>query len=108
MNKYAKYLKELKNFEMYEDEKGFITFGLMGDGLYVEDVYVLPEFRQQHVGSDYVRLIEEKAKEIGLKCVYTSLVPSLKNSHERLIIITSYGFKLCKADNDFIWFIKEI
>jgi len=107
-SKYAMYIKELKNFEMYEDDKGFITYGIMEDGIYIEDIYVLPEHRKEKTASYYADLVADKAKKEGYKCLYGSVVPSLQNSHYRNLVLLGYGFKIHSATQDLIWYKKEI
>lgn len=108
MTKYAKYLEELKGYKMYEDEKGFVTYGIMDDGIYIEDIYVLPEFRKQNIASNYADIIAKKAKQEGYKYLYGSVVPSLKNSHYRNLVLLNYGFNIIAADKDIIWYKKEL
>lgn len=107
-SKYAMYIKELKNFEMYEDEKGFVTYGIMDDGIYIEDIYVLPEYRKNKAASSYADIIAKKAKDEGYKCLYGSVVPSLHNSHYRNLVLINYGFKIYASEHDLIWYKKEI
>lgn len=106
-SKYALYLKELKNFEMYEDEQGFITYGIMEDGIYIEDIFVLPEFRKLNIASKYAGIVEAKAKSEGYKCLYGSVVPSYENSHYRNLVLLGYGFKIHSASDNIIWYKKE-
>lgn len=93
---------------MYEDEKGFITFGLLEDGLYIEEIYVEPEFRKTKTASQYADLVADVAQGLGLKKLYGSVVPSLDGSHYRMLVLLGYGFKIYKAQDNLIWFIKEI
>lgn len=112
MNKYAKYIKELKNFEMYEDEDGFVLYGYMDSGAdkycYIEDIYVVPEKRKSKIASRYADKVTNIAKEKGYKKLLGSIVPSLPDSHYRMLVLLGYGFKLHSAQDDFIYFCKEI
>lgn len=113
MTKYAKYLKELKNFEMIEDDDGFVTFGYQEDErgktvCYIEDIYVLPEKRCKNVASKYADLVANHAKELGCDRLFGSVVPSLTDSHYRILVLIGYGFKLHSSVNDLVWFYKEI
>jgi ribosomal protein S18 acetylase RimI-like enzyme len=113
MNKYAKYLKELKGYEMYEDEHGFITYGIMQDNehkfMYIEDIYVIPEKRKSNIASEYANYVEKKAKEANCSALLGSVVPSLRpDSHYRMLVLLGYGFKLHSSQNDIVYFYKEI
>lgn len=113
MSLYAKYLKELKNYEMYQDENGFITYGEMLDGkykyMYIEDIYVVPEKRKSSIASGYADLVLKKAKDAGCSRLLGSVVPSLQpDSHYRMLVLLGYGFKLHSAQNDLVYFYKEI
>jgi GNAT superfamily N-acetyltransferase len=107
-SKYALYIKELKDYEMYEDEHGFVIYGVMDDGIYIEDIFVLPEYREKDIASKYANIIEDKAKKEGYACLYGSVVPSLKNSHYRNLVLLGYGFKVHAAEQNIIWYKKEI
>lgn len=112
MSLYAKYIKELKNFEMIEDENGFIIYGFMSKGdehfCYIEDIYVVPEMRKSHVASKYADKVTEIAREMGIKKLLGSIVPSLEGSHYRQQVLINYGFKLYSSQENFIYYIKEI
>jgi GNAT superfamily N-acetyltransferase len=113
MNKYADYLKELKGFHMYEDEDGFITYGFMegpkGERMcYIEDIYVVPEKRKSGIASQYADVVTVIARDAGAQILLGSVVPSLPNSHARMLVLLSYGFKLHSAQHDFVYFSKEL
>lgn len=108
MNKYAKYIKELKNYEMYEDEKGFVTYGPYEEGIYIEEIYVEPEYRKSQVAVFYADLITEIARREKITKLYGSVVPSQKNSQYRIEIFMKYGFRIYRTQEDLIVLIKEI
>lgn len=112
MSKYGQYLKELKGFEMYEDEDGFVTYGFMQDkGLkycYIEDIYVVPEKRKSGIASQYADVVAVIAKEAQCDRLLGSIVPSLPDSHYRMLVLLGYGFKLLSCNQDLIYFYKEL
>lgn len=109
---YAKYIKELKNFDMIEDENGFAIYGIMEEPpnkfCYIEDIYVIPEKRKEKIASSYADKIAQIAKQHGCNILLGSVVPSYKDSHYRMLVLLGYGFKLYSTQHDLIYFQKEI
>ena len=113
MNKYARYLKELKGYEMYEDEDGFVTYGIMQDSehkfMYIEDIYVVPEKRKNNIASKYADKVLEQAKAQNCTALLGSVVPALRpDSHYRMLVLLGYGFKLHSSQDNIVYFYKEI
>lgn len=112
MSLYGDYIKERKNYEIIEDDRGFITFGhfeIEGrPALYIEELYVKPEFRKQNVASEYAMHVERMAKELGIGRVIGSVSPTCNGAHESLLVLLAYGFKLLSCTEDLIYFVKEV
>lgn len=105
---YAKYVKERANKECLETEQGFAIYVVWEDGVYIEDIYVLPEFRKSGVASALADEIVLKAKELKKKRIYGSVCPQANGATDSLKILLAYGFKLLSSSPDLIMFIKEI
>lgn len=105
---YAQYIKERENRECLEHEHGFASYQIIDDGIYVEEVYIVPEKRQTGLASDLVDKIAEQAKALGKKYIYTSVSPHVNGSTISIKAITAYGFELHNSSRDLIMFIKEI
>lgn len=108
MSLYAKYIKELKNYDIVEDEFGFASYGFEEDCCYIEDIYVVPEKRKDGIASKYADRVAEIAKGLGYKYLIGSVVPSLPNSHYRQEVLLRYGFKLHASKENIVYYIKEL
>ncbi len=64
---YFQYIKELKGFDSIKTDKGFITYGFMPvdgqPGCYIEELFVLPEFRETKEASKMADQVAEIAKK---------------------------------------------
>ena len=112
MSLYGDYVNERKGYFIIEDDKGFATYGemLLEDQtvMYIEEIYVKPEFRKGKQASRYADEISLIAKNKGIKLLLGSVDPNCNYSHESLLVLLGYGFKLYSAENNLIWFVKEI
>ncbi len=45
MSLYGEYIKELQGKDILENENGFATYYPFQDGMYIENIYVRPAFR---------------------------------------------------------------
>lgn len=108
MSLYAEYIKENLGKETVESEIGFLTFYEVKDGMYIEDIYVIPEMRKGGAAAKMADKVAEIAKARGLKKLIGSVRPSAKNSTDSLKVLLSYGFKLESSINDGIIFGKEL
>ena len=109
MSLYAEYLKEKTSDQIIENEKGFITYRYVDEKtVYIIDLFILPDFRRDHVASLLADSIVEEAKKKGCTKLLGSVVPSNKNSNTSLKVLLGYGMVLESSSNDFIVFKKEI
>ena len=108
MSLYGQYIAERENKSIIETDKGFVTFYPMNGGLYLEDIYVIPEERHSREASKLADQVAEIALEKGLTKLYGSVVPSANNSTASLRVLLGYGFKLDSCTNNFILFRKEL
>ena len=81
---------------------------LMKKTVYIVDLYILPDFRREHVASFLADSIVEEAKLKGCNKLLGSVVPSNKNSTTSLKVLLGYGMVLESSSNDFIVFRKDI
>ncbi len=108
MSLFADYIKEHSGKEIIEDSCGFATFYVVRDGIYIEDIYVVPSFRKAKHASYYADEITKIAKERGFNKLFGSVRPSANYSTDSLKILLAYGFKLDSSAIDAIAFVKEI
>lgn len=105
---YKDYLKERENLDILETDYGFATVRQMDDCLYLQDIYVKPEFRKQGKGREMLAVVEDAAREMGFSKVLGSCSPPAAGSDTSLRIILACGFKLLSCDKDIIYLVKDL
>lgn len=105
---FGKYIKERNNKEIIENEKGFMTYYFVDDACYIEDVYVLPEYRRSRLCVNFGEEVEKIAKEKGCKKLYGSVVPSAPYSTINLMGLLNFGWKLDSSAINFILVVKDL
>lgn len=109
MSLYAQYIKEHRNDECIESDKGFCTYRYLNSNqVYIIDIFILPEYRNSKEASDIADLVVKAAKEKGCKELLGTVVPSAKNSTDSLKVLLSYGMYLDSSTNDLICFKKDL
>jgi len=108
MSLYREYLKEYTDKEVIETEKGFATYSFTNDSVYIQDIYVSPNFRQSSAASEMADGIALLAKERGIKTMLGSVIPTGNNSTTSLKVLLAYGFRLDSCTNNFILFKKDL
>lgn len=108
MSLLSNYFKEMKTKEIIETDNGFLTYYFTSDGLYVEDIYVSPEYRSNGLAKKMLDEVTIIAQEKGCKKILGSCIPSASNSTNSLQAAFSYGFKLHSSANNFIVYSKDI
>lgn len=108
MSLYGEYIKERRDRDIVENEKGFATYVFMPKGVYIEDIYIRPDYRKQGIGREFADKIKDIALEKGVTKMYGSVVPSTKGSTNSLKALLSYGFSLDSSSNDFIILYKDL
>ena len=105
---YGMYIKELGNRDILETEKGFATYSFFEDSVYIEDIFVHPDYRNTNEASDMADEIGKIAKEKGYKKMIGSVVPGHKGSTTSIKVLLAYGFKLDGVNNNFILLKKDL
>lgn len=104
---YKQYFEEMGS-EVIETPYGWANYIVTGQECYIENIYVLPEYRKKKEASLIADKITEIAKERGCKYLLGS-TNTKKPSVERSIqAIIGYGFKYLRSDENSIWYFKEI
>lgn len=108
MNKFAKYIKERKNAELYEDENGFFTYRVLGEDFFIDDIFVLEEKRNNGIGKLYSDKIDNLSKESGCKRNICTVCVRADNYLESFKFIQKMGYTVDKTENVLIYLIKEL
>lgn len=105
---YAEYIKERQGSDILETKYGFATFNLLGQECYVQDVYVVPEYRKSGVCKALIENIEVIANTNKCQYLTTSVSPVAKNSTDSIKICLRLGFQLFRSDSSLIYFMKRL
>ena len=108
MSLFAEYIRERCNKEIIETEKGFLTYFFIPAGVYIEDLYIKPDFRHSHEASKMADKVAEIAKARGVTKMYGTVMPSANNSTDSMKVLIAYGFKIDSAEHNAIVMVKEI
>ncbi len=105
---YANYIKEREGREILEDKHGFASYAFTPDAVYIQEIYVLPDYRKDGVAARYADIIAEIARAKGFTKMIGSVCPSANGSTESLKVLLAYGFKVHSSEQNLIWFVKQI
>lgn len=109
MDMYKAYLEErTPGKSVYYNDYGFATYHINGEEVYIEDLYVKPEYRKEGIAASLADSIAVTAKAAGCKVMTGSVVPSAVNSTTSMKVLLAYGFRLHKSLDNFIIFVKDL
>lgn len=105
---YKKYLKERCGLDVLQTETGFVTYRFRGPDCYIEDIYVLPEFRQVGLAEKMADKVAEIAKEAGIN-ILTGSVDSRANGAEiSRQVLRGYGMHPYTQEGSVTYYRKEL
>lgn len=105
---YAKYIKEREDFSTLEEERGFATYRVFGDEVYLRDIYVLPEHRQEGVASLLADEVGRIGKAAGCKYLTGTVFLGLPSTTASAKTLLAYGMKLHSASSERLVFTMEL
>ena len=107
---FAQYVKERENAEVLETDKGFAKYHLKPDHVYIEDIFVLPEFRKDGLAKEMANEIAKIAKEHGLSRMVGSVCLNAKGATASANVLLAYGMRLAgiEQESGMIYFVKEL
>lgn len=108
MSLYAEYLKEREDKHVIENDFGFATYSINKEEIYLQDIYIKPEYRLQGMGKDFLRYVENEGLSHGCKFITGSVDTKLKSCTDSAKAILSCGFKVAGLRGDLIIFYKEL
>lgn len=114
MSLFGEYIKERLGKHIIENDKGFATFyyinanSALKPGVYLEDIYIKPEYRLSGEGAKLTDQIVAEAKALGYARLYGTVVPSAKGARVSLWSMLRYGFDIESSTNNLILLVKEI
>jgi ribosomal protein S18 acetylase RimI-like enzyme len=108
MSLYASYLKEREGLDVLETYQGFVTYKFRGPDCYIQDVYVLPEFRMYGVASFMADQVAELAKRAGIRILTGSVDANANGADASDKVLRAYGMKPYAKEGFVTYYSKEI
>lgn len=108
MSHFSNYTNERGIKQIIESEKGFVTYFFVNDGVYIEDLYIAPEYRKSGCAAEMGDQVAAIAKEKGYYKMYGSVVPSAAGSTDSLRVLLAYGMKLDSAGPNAVILAKDL
>lgn len=110
MSLYAEYIREREAFEYFEiSGKGFATYCIHADEVYIRDIYVKPEHRKANVAATMADFIADLAKQQGCKYMTGTVDPAKMGADTSMMVLLRYGMKPLSLRGDgLLWFMKSI
>lgn len=105
---YANYIYEREGKYCEESEIGFATYTFGEDYVYIEDLYVKPEYRKSHEASRLADNIALIAKQYGKNNMIGSVCTDTNKATESVKVLLAYGFYILNSNENMIYLKKEI
>jgi hypothetical protein len=108
MSLFAQYTRERGGKDIIETERGFATYQFFPDSVYIEDIFVSPEYRKTNEASKMADIIAEMARSKGITKMYGTVCPSANGSTISMKVLLAYGFSLDNSSNNLIVLKKDL
>jgi len=105
---YSLYAKERMGEEIIEDDKGFVTYEIIGQALWIRDMFVRKEHRGSKTGKTYYNQLVEVAKEHGCKELKTHVDVKTNGWNLSYDMLVNQGFIPFVFDEQMIYLVKDI
>lgn len=108
MSMYCDYLKEVYGKNVTENHNSVIVWTMNAETLYIEDMYIKPEFRACGLGKDLMQAMIHIAKGNGCTKLLTSITMLNKYRDLNMQIFLKQGFSISSLGAGIIYLVKEI
>lgn len=109
MEMYKKYIKERENSDLVEVAHGFATYRhIEADTVYLVDIFVEEEYRQDGIGKTLSHEVAKIAKELGATKLAGSICLGANGVTLLMAALIGDGFKFTHANGNMLYFIKDI
>lgn len=105
---WANYIWEREGKKMLERPEGFATYIFLDEHCYIEDIYIVPEARNTDIAQSLIGQIALEAKHKGYTKLLGSAIIGKYGTDKSLSMAIKQGFKLLSANNNMIYYEKEI
>lgn len=113
MSHHADYIRERLGKLVHERSEGFAVYWYLthprwGECVYLEDIYVAPEYRKSGVGAQMADEIAEEARGRGVFTMLGSVNPNANFATTSLKVLLAYGMTLDGIEDGLVMFSKDI
>lgn len=106
---YAEYIAEREDKEIIETDKGFAVFKIFDNKeCYLQDLYVIPDYRKTGLATEMTNKIVEIAKEKGCNTLIGSVCSDDKYATRNMKVFLAYGMQIYKTVGTMIFLKKDI
>lgn len=110
MEKYALYIKERENAELYDCQEGFFTYKVTDNIFFIDNLFVLPEYRLKGIGRKLSDKMDELAKEHKCPLLMCTVSMDAEQPFDSAKFIKKMGYKYETFDDkkNLMYFKKVI
>ncbi len=108
MLRLAKYLKDRENVDSIITDHGFASYSICGLETYIKDIWVDQDYRNNHGAAQMADMIALIAKDAGCKYLTGSVCVNANKADDSIKVLLAYGMSVFKAENNMIYFKKEL
>jgi len=91
---YLKYLKEREDLDFIElDYKGFVLYRIEDNHAFINDLYILPDFRGDKLSFKLADLVAEEGRKAGCDVLICQSDENANDHDTSRATILKYGFK---------------
>jgi GNAT superfamily N-acetyltransferase len=106
---WAEYKKEREGvMTLRHLDLGFAAYSIDGEECYLQEVYVVPEARQEGIGAELTDVVEGIAKEHGCKVLTTTVYKAANGVTVSTLAILKVGFEIHSWTDEKIIFMRRI
>ncbi len=99
-------------FNVLEKEWGFATYSYLtvkGErGVYIEDIYIVPDRREDGLASVLSEEIQAIAAAEGAKYLLGSVATNSSSPTDSIAVLLAHGMQFLESDKEIIYFYKGI
>jgi len=105
---YARYAKARMDYDILENEKGFVFYRIAREECYIAEMFIDIEHRGTGEFRRLIDQIERAAKEHGCECLSANIHIKDRNHRTALMSALHVGFHIVSADQGILTIIKQL
>lgn len=105
---YQQYLSDKNGETLIVKDQGFFTYLRVGNELWVNDIYVSPEYRRNGIAKEFIGELGVIAKKLDCKFLIGRIDINHKDHAQALMFHMGVGAHVVKAENNQIWTCLEV